>query len=129
MEGLRPKDATLPGAPGKRLHEPGRLLAKLKQTANGEARAGGQFLYGAQVADRSAGRERLGGADDALRVDAVMAIELGDRAGLAEMLDAERTGAVAVYRAKPAKCCRVPVDDGDDAAMGRNVGQQPLDMA
>ena len=48
-----------------------------------------------EMPDRPAGRDHLGGGDDALGVDAVMAVEVGDRAGLAEMLDAERAGAMA----------------------------------
>src|SRR3712207_6934685 len=39
-----------------------------------------------QMPDRAAGGDHLGGGDDALRVDAEMAVEILDRAGLAEML-------------------------------------------
>src|SRR5688572_19019285 len=45
-----------------------------------------------QVPDRPARHHRLGGGDNALRVDPVMTIEVLDRAGLAKMLDAERAG-------------------------------------
>ena len=47
------------------------------------------------------GRDRLGGGDDGVGVDAVVAVEILDRAGLAEMLDAERPHAVAMDGAKP----------------------------
>ena len=41
------------------------------------------------MADAFAGRQCLGGAHDAFGIDAVVAIELGDAAGLAEMLNAQ----------------------------------------
>ena len=47
------------------------------------------------MTDRAAGSDRLGGGDDGVGVDSVMAIEVGDRAGLAEMLDPERARAMA----------------------------------
>src|ERR1700712_3468772 len=47
------------------------------------------------VPHRSAGGEAFGGIDDGVGVDAVMAIEIADAAGLAEMLDAERLDPVA----------------------------------
>ena len=58
-----------------------------------------------------------------------MAIELRDRPGLAEMLDAERAHAVAAHGAEPGERRRMAVEHGDDAAMGRHLGEQPLDMA
>ena len=39
--------------------------------------------------DPFSGCHFLGGAHDAFGIDAVVAVELGDRAGLAEMLDAK----------------------------------------
>jgi hypothetical protein len=40
-------------------------------------------------------RDSLRSGDDGVGVDAVVAVEVGDRAGLAEMLDAERPHAMA----------------------------------
>src|SRR5262249_46381404 len=54
-----------------------------------------------EVADRAARGEGGGGRDDGVGVDAVVAIEVGDRAGLPEMLDPERAHAVAVDGAEP----------------------------
>ena len=81
-----------------------------------------------QMPDRPAGRDRLRGGDDGVGVDAVVPVELGERAGLAEMLDAERARAMAGDRAEPGQRRRVAVEHGDDAAMRRHVGEQPLDM-
>ena len=41
-----------------------------------------------ELADRPPGRDRLCGGDDAIRIDAVVPVEIGDGAGLAKMLDA-----------------------------------------
>ena len=49
-----------------------------------------------QIPDRPAGCDGLGGGDDGLCVNAEMTIEVGDRAGLAEMLDAQRTRPMSV---------------------------------
>ena len=54
------------------------------------------------VAHRGAGGEAFGGLDDGVGVDAVVAIEVADRAGLAEMLDAERFDPVTAHAAEPA---------------------------
>ena len=35
---------------------------------------------------------------------------------------------MAVYAAEPGERCRMPVEHGDDAAMGRHVRKQALDM-
>jgi chaperonin GroEL (HSP60 family) len=53
------------------------------------------------VADRPAGRERGCGRDDGVGVDAVVAIEVRYRAGLPEMLHAQRAHAMAVHAAEP----------------------------
>ena len=47
-----------------------------------------------EVPDRPSRRDRLGGGDDRVRVDTVMPVQLGERAGPAEMLDAERPRAM-----------------------------------
>src|SRR5262249_48286329 len=85
-------------------------------------------IHRPQMPDRTAGGDRLRRRDDGVGVDAVVAIEVGDRAGLAEVLDPERAHAMAAYGAEPGERRRVAVEHGDDAAMGRHVGKQPLDM-
>src|SRR5579862_3490406 len=82
----------------------------------------------AQMPYRPPRRDGLGGGDDGVGVDAVMAVEIVDRAGLAEMLDAERPHAMAVDRAEPGQGRRMAVEHADDAAMARQRGEQPLDM-
>src|SRR6185312_17440560 len=61
-------------------------------------------------------------------IDAVMPVELGERSGLAEVLDAKRAYAMAGNGAKPCKCRRVAVEHGDDPAIRRHVAKQPLDV-
>src|ERR1700676_1273052 len=78
---------------------------------------------------RRAGGETFGGVDDGVGVDAVVAIEVIDGAGLAEMLDTERFDAVAVHAAEPAQCRRMAVDHGHDARVARKRRTQFLDMA
>ena len=51
------------------------------------------------MADRAARRDCLRGGDDRVRIDAVVAVELRERAGLAEMLHPERARAMAMDRA------------------------------
>jgi hypothetical protein len=53
------------------------------------------------VTDRPSGRDGFGSGDDGARVDAVVRIELRDRAGLPEVLDAERPRAVSGNGAEP----------------------------
>src|SRR5262249_54149287 len=81
-----------------------------------------------QVPDRPTRRQRLRRRDDRLGVDAVVTIEIGDRAGLAKMLDTERAYAVAGDGAKPGERRRMTIEHGDDGAMGRQLLEQPLDM-
>src|SRR5438445_6480283 len=69
-----------------------------------------------EVADGPARRQRRCRCDDGIGVDAVVAIEIRDRAGLPEMLDAERAHAMAVHGAEPGERCRVAVDHGYDSA-------------
>ena len=76
-------------------------------------------LYRPEVADGSAGRERLCRFGDPLRVDAEMAVEVGERAGLAEMLDTQRPRAMAVDGSQPGQRRRMAVEHADNAAMGR----------
>src|SRR5260221_1678963 len=79
--------------------------------------------------DRGADGQGFGGIDDGVGVDAVVAVEVADRAGLAELLDAERLDAVAADAAEPAECCRVAIDHGHNAAVAGELRQQLLDMA
>src|SRR5690242_15816356 len=81
-----------------------------------------------EVPNRSAGRERGRGRDDRIGVDAIMAIEIRDRAGLPEMLYAQRAHAMAVHAAEPTKRRGMAVDDRHDPAVRRYVRQQLLDM-
>src|ERR1700694_5727645 len=78
---------------------------------------------------RRAGGETFGGVDDGVGVDAVVAIEVIDGAGLAEMLDTERFDAVAVHAAEPAQRRGMAVYHGHDAAFARKRRKQFLDMA
>src|ERR1700744_4240871 len=61
---------------------------------------------------RGDGLHRL---SDALRVDAEVAVEIGNRSGLSEMFHAERASAVAMARAEPGERRRVAVDHRDDS--------------
>src|SRR5580693_3527231 len=81
-----------------------------------------------EMADRTARRNSFGGGDDGVGVDAVVAVEVLDRAGLAEMLDAERPHAMSMDGAEPRQSRRMAIEHADDAAMPRHVGEQPLDM-
>ena len=80
------------------------------------------------MADRAAGRNRLCRRDDGVGVDAIVPIELGERARLAEMLNAQRARSVSGNSAEPAESRWVAIKHGDNAAMRRHVGEQPLDM-
>src|SRR6185369_8452582 len=73
--------------------------------------------------------EAFGRIDDGVGVDAVVAVEVSNSAGLAELLDAERLDPVATHAAEPAERCRMAVDHGHDAAVARQRGQQFFDMA
>src|SRR5580692_1975042 len=81
-----------------------------------------------EIPDRPPRRDGFGGGDDGVGVDAVVAVEILDRAGLAEMLDTERPHAVAMDGAEPGQGRRMTVEHADDAAMPRHVGEQPLDV-
>src|SRR5512146_1540704 len=87
--------------------------------SHASARTGSFLLQSPQMPDRPSRRDRLRGGDDRRRVDAVVPIEIRQRSGLAEMLDAERAGAVAVNRAEPGERRRMAVERGDQRAMRR----------
>src|SRR5436309_16107324 len=78
---------------------------------------------------RRTGGEALRRVDDGVGVDAVMAVEVVDRAGLAEMFDAQGLEAMAAYAAEPAQRRGMAVDHGDDAAIARQRRQQLFDVA
>ena len=54
-------------------------------------------------------------------------MEIGDVAGLAEGVDAERVDAVPGDRAEPGERRRVAVEHGDDRGVGGEPSQQPFD--
>src|SRR5262249_45164254 len=80
------------------------------------------------MADRAAGRDCLGGSNDRIRIDAVVAVEVANFSGLTEVLHAERTHAMAAHGAQPREGCRMPVEHRDDAAVRRYLGEEPLDV-
>jgi hypothetical protein len=85
--------------------------------------------HGSHVPDRFSGRDCLYGVADCLRVDTEVSVEIGNGSGLAEMLDAERAGAVAVDGSKPCERRRVSIDHAHESAMRGYVGEQTLDVA
>ena len=78
--------------------------------------------------DRPSRRMRVGSSDNRIGIDAEMPVEIGDRAGLAEMLDAQRHHAVPGHRAEPGQRQRVAVADRNDRTMRRQPVQQTVDM-
>src|SRR3954447_7692398 len=68
---------------------------------------------------RGAGGEAFGRVDDGVGVDAVVAIQLVDGAGLAETLHTKGFEPVAAYAANPTERRRMAIDHGDDAAVAR----------
>ena len=81
------------------------------------------------VPHRRAGGEAFGCIDDGVGIHAVVAVEVVDGAGLAELLDAERLDAMPAHAAEPAECGGMTIDHGDDAAVARQRRQQSFDMA
>ena len=79
--------------------------------------------------DRPSGCDSLGGAQDRLRVDAVMAIEVRKRAGLTERIHAEGPHAMPGDRAQPTQRGRVRIGDGDERAIAGHGSQQAFDGA
>src|SRR5579872_7542007 len=84
----------------------------------------GQF----PVTHRRAGGETFGRIDDGVGIDAVVAIEVVDRAGLAEMFDPERFDPMAAHPAEPGERRRMSVDHGHEAAIARQGRKQLFDM-
>ena len=75
------------------------------------------------MSDRAAGRDRLRRRDDGIRIDSIVPIKIGQRTGLAEMLDAEWPHAMTGDCAEPGQCCRMSVEHTDNAAMRRHIGE------
>src|SRR3954454_13770848 len=73
-------------------------------------------------------REAFGRVDDGVGVDAVVAVEVANSVGLAELLDAERFEPVSAHAAEPAERGRMAIDHGHDAAVPRQLRQRLLDM-
>src|SRR5665213_2769852 len=125
-----PSSPFVPAEAGTQLSQ--RLLPKNWVPAsagmNGVCCAASILRQRLQMPDRPARRDGLRRGDNGIRIDAVMLVELGQRAGLAEMLDAERARAMAGDGAEPGKRRRMAVDHSDDAAMRRHIGKQTLDM-
>src|SRR5207248_4424008 len=81
------------------------------------------------VPHRRAGGQALGRVDNGVGVNAVVTIELVDRAGLAEMLNAECFEPMAPYAAEPTQRGGMAVDHGNYPAVSRQRRQQLFDMA
>src|SRR4051812_18945304 len=81
------------------------------------------------VPHRRTRSEALRGIDDGVGIHAVVAVEVVDGAGLAEMLDAQSLEAVPAHAAKPAQRRGMAVDHSDDAAVARQRRQQFFDVA
>src|SRR6185312_10474956 len=70
-----------------------------------------------------------GGVEDGVCVEAVDAIEVGQVARLAEMLDAKRVDAMPCHGAEPGQRRRVAVEHGDERGVLAERRQQALDLA
>src|SRR2546423_15296384 len=81
------------------------------------------------VPHRRAGGQAFRRVDNGVGVDAVVAIELVDGAGLAEMLDAECFEPMAPYAAQPTERGGMAVDRGNYPAVSPQRRQHPFDMA
>ena len=81
------------------------------------------------MADRAARRNGLSRRDDGIGIDAVMPVELGERSGLAEVLDAQGAYAMAGDGAKPCEGRRMAVKHADDPPIRRHDAKQPLGYA
>lgn len=80
------------------------------------------------MANRAAGRDRLSRMQNGIRVDAVMAVEVGNRPSLPEMLHSQWADAMTVDRTEPRQGRRMAIKDSDEAAMGRDLHQQTLNV-
>lgn len=80
------------------------------------------------MTDRRSWRDGLCRREDRVGVDSVVPVQIGERARLTEMLDPERTNAMAVDRAEPRQRRGMTVENSHDAAMLRQIGEQPFNM-
>ena len=81
------------------------------------------------VPDRSTDSDAFGRIDDGVGVHAVVAVEVIDGTGLAELFDAERLDPMAAHAAEPAERRRMSIEHSDDAAIARQRGEQLFDVA
>src|SRR5215510_1846225 len=79
-------------------------------------------------APRSAEACRRAGVEDGVDVEAVVAVEVREVAGLAEMLDAKGADTVAAHAAEPGQRRRMAVDERDQAGVRGEQRQQLLYM-
>src|SRR4029077_2170163 len=105
-----------------------RTLPNLTPPRNGGGIAAPKALCSSEIADRGAGCDHLRSGNDGAGVYAIVPVQLVNRPGLAEMLDAQWANAVATNGTEPRQRRRVSVENRDDAAMSRQAGQQALDM-
>lgn len=63
-----------------------------------------------------------------ISIEAIGRVEIGEAAGLAELLDAERRHAVAEDAAEPRQRRRRRIGDGDEPRAGGEGGEQLLDV-
>ncbi len=131
MKGERKRSASYPCTKAREFEPAICGTPALRQTLDIRAGVGG-WQDGSASADQTAilrcrtgapDSQRFRRIDDGVGVDAVVAIEVVDGAGLAEMLDAERLEPVAAHAAEPAERGRMAVDHGDDAAVARQRRQ------
>src|ERR1700680_2940595 len=94
-------------------------IGGIRPTSSGYSTPRRLSLHRPEIPDRPPGRDRFRRGDDRVRVDAVGAVEVGDRPGLAEMLYSERPHAVAGDRAEPAEGGRMAVEHRDQRAVAR----------
>ena len=78
--------------------------------------------------NRPTRRDCLRRGDDRVGIDAVVTIEIGDRAGLAEVLYTQRSCAMSMHRAEPTERRRMAVKHCDERAVGRHIDQQLFHM-
>ena len=73
-------------------------------------------------------RQRHCGCRERVAVEPEVAVEIADRAGLAEMFHAVRDGAVAGDGTEPRERCRMAIEHGDDRAVAGQRIEQPLEQ-
>ena len=81
-----------------------------------------------QMTNGGSGRESLSAGDDRVYVYTVMPVEIRDGAGLAKVLDAERTQTMAFDRTEPGQRRWMSVKYGNNPAMRRQIREQAFDV-